>query len=307
MIILISLILILFSVIWVLIWRWFFQKEDSNLVLIKLCKKHFKIGDYKKVKELLSEIKESDFNSNILHMLGVSNLKLGKYEEAKGFFEKILSSSPKDIEALSNLAKVYEEQNNYEEAIEQYNKVLNENNKDLDSYLNIANIFYEQENYSEALSTVEKAKEIAPNVIKVLCSVVKYKICLCDSETQEYQKLIKEYASFDGKKDLPLDYNLFLAQLYAKNGNMKDALKHSLKATEIKEQGVEAYKLLGLIKLIKKDITGAKESLSIALNLQPSNLEIHNIFSYLLCTQDNYCEKEKCRQKYFKLVEKYIK
>lgn len=307
MIILIFLILIIFSIVWTLIWIWFFRGENPSVNVIGLAKKAFKVGDYKAVKEILSEIQDTNMNNDSLYMLGISNLKLGKYDDAKTILEKILSSSPKDVKTLSNLAKVFELQHNYADAIATYNKALSENSKDAETYVSIANIHYEQEQYNESLEILEKANKIIPHNNKILCSIIRCKISLCDENTNEYQKLVQEYANFEGKKDLPLDYNITIAKIYAKNGEIDASFKHCLKASEIKEQEIDVYTLLGLIKLIKRDIKGAKESLTIALNLQPSNIEVHNIFSYLLCSQDNYCEKEQCRQKYYKLVEKYIK
>lgn len=301
-------ILILFSVIWLSAWFWFFHKENASPAKMnKRIDNAFESGDYKKAKENLLKTPNLNSNTDALFKLGTSHFKLGEYEDAKKCFEQILKLTPKDINTLLNLAQLLEQQGNYEEAIEIYNKILSQNDKDILAYLRIGNIYSKQGKYESALEILEKAKQISPENIQIECSITRNKIELCDSESDEYKQLIDEYANFEGKEDLPNDFKFNLAKFYAKDGNIEGALEYCQKAIEESEHDVEAYQLQGLIKLISRDIAGAKNSLSIALNLQPSNTETHNIFSYLFCNQTDYCEKEKCRKKYYKLIEKYLK
>lgn len=309
MIALIFIILIIFCVVWLLLWSWFFKSEKaSGEKNNKSAKKAFEKGDFKKAKELFLAIGNISSNPEDNYQLGVSHLELKEYNEAKICFEQILKSEPKNIEALRNLAKILKQEKKYDEALEAYNKLISEKNDDIEAQLNIGNIYIEKEDYSSALEAFEKAKAIDPENVQALFYITKSKAELDKDESDEkYQETISEYKKLEEHENLPSDYYITVAKTYAKNGQLEEAISSCRKAIELKDQDIESYKLLGLIQLIKNDLNGAKNSLSLAVNLQSNNQEVHEIFSYLLCIQEDGCKKEKCRQKYFELIKKYLK
>lgn len=306
---LIFIILILFSIVWSLVWFWFFKNDKASIEKIyKSGDKAFEAGDYKKTKALLLSVPDLSANPDAKYKLGIAHLELGEYDAAKAIFEQILKTSPKNVGALSNLAKILQLQGKDNEALEAYSKIIKENSNDVNSYLAISDIYNKQGDYDKALETLEKIKSIVPDNAQVLFSIVKTKSASFDIESDDdYQQIIDEYTTLVGNPDLPKEFDIMLAKTYAKNGQIDEALVHCKKAIEINDSDIDAYRLLGLILLIKQDLAGAKNSLSMALNLKPSSVETHNIFSYLLCSQDKDCDREKCRKKYYKLIEKYIK
>lgn len=309
MILLILIILITFSFVWFLVWFWFFKNEKISAgKTYKLGKKAFKKGDYKKAKEAFLQMPEIDLNQDAKYKLGVSYLNLGEYEEAKTCFEKVLKSSPQNVDAMFNLVNVLQLQNKYDEALEISEKAIKENSKDINIYLSIGNIYYKKGNYEKALEILEQAREINPENEAIAFAIIKCKSEIIDVEDEEsYKKIIEEFYSLEEKGSLLPEFNISFAKIYAKNGHIDNAVAYCRKAIELKDSDIEAYRLLGLIQLIQKDLAGAKNSLSIALNLKPSSVETHDIFSYLLCNQDEHCERENCRKKYYKLIEKYLK
>lgn len=304
---LIFLIIVLFSVVLFLVWFWFYKGgslfSSFGKNLKKAIKKDFEKGNYKKVKELL--LKDPDLENNLdnKYKLGTVHLKLEEYEEAQTCLEDVLKKNPKHFEAMMGLAQVFQLQEKYPEAMEFYDKASKENVKDMDCPLNMGEILYKTGEFVKALEILEKAKELAPENVKIAFAIVKCRSELCDVDSkEECQKLIDEFNKLAGQEDLPKEFDTVIAKLYAKTGHIEDALYHCQNAVEINEKDIEAYKLLGLMQMLKKDLAGAKNSLSVALHLQSNNTEIHQLFSYLLCMHEEGCVMQKCRQKYFDLI-----
>lgn len=302
-------LLILFSVIWLLVWSWFFKSErSSDERFNKAAKKAFEDGNFKKAKELFLQSSNLNSDTEANYQLGVSRMELKEYKEAKECFEKVLKVEPKNIGALNNLAKLLKQEKKFDEALELYNKAATEKGDDIECQLNIGDIYYEKGEYDKALEFFEKAKAIDPENVQALFYLTKCKTELNASENDDvYQQGIEELTKLKDQENLPSDYHITMAKMHAKSGQLEEAISSCRKALELKDQDIEAYKLLGLIQLIKNDLSGSKNSLSIAINLQPNNQEIHEIFSYLLCMQEDDCQKENCRKKYFELIKKYLK
>lgn len=305
----IVLILSIFTILLSLVWKWFFENTNSQSDdTYKLSEKAFKDGDYKKVKELLSTSFSASATKEAKLMLGISRLNLGEFDSAKALFEQILKAMPKNFNALFNLAQAHQKQKNYDEAIDIYNKALNENKDNLDCIINIGIINYEKGKINDALEHLEKARQISPDNTLVLFSIAKCKSALCDLDNAEAcQQAIEEYAKIANSPDLPSEFNSDLARFYAKSGNIDGAMECCKKVLQINSENIEAYKILGLIQLIKKDFAGAKATLTTALNLKSDDIEAHNILSYVLCQNENECLRDKCREKYYEVIKKYLK
>lgn len=308
MIILVCLILLIFSIIWFCVWFWFFKgsKSFSNKVR-KALDTYLEKGNYVKAKNLLLRMPDLATNPDNKCKLGITHLKLNEYDEAKACFEQVLKTSPKNFDALFNLAQVLHSQKKYDEALDLYMKAANEQDKDINCPLNIGLIYYDQGNYSKALETLEKAKELSPDNVQVLFSIAKCKNELCNFDNEEeVNKLINEYIKLDGCADLPADFNISLAKLYAKTGEIDKALEYCQNAVDANGEDIEAFRLLGLIQLINREFSNAKGSLSAALNFQTDSAETHNLFSYLFCSHEEGCALQKCRQKYYELIKKHL-
>lgn len=307
MIVIASFILIVFSIVWGLVWFWFFKNDKiSGEKLYVDSQKFFGSGNFQKAKELLMQIPDLDSNQDAKFKLATACLNIGEYVEAQNYFSQILKTSPKNIDVLNNLAKVLQLQGKDAEAVDVYTKLLNENVKDVDSYLALAKIYKDQGQDEKVSEILEKAKSVVPDSAKILFAIIKNNSASSE-ELDDYTQLISEYTDLLNKPDLPEEFHISLATVYAKNGQIEESLAYCKKAIEANDSDIEAYRLLGLIQLIKNDIVAAKNSLSVALSLQSGSVETHNIFSYLLCDQDQDCEREICRKKYYKLIEKYIK
>lgn len=308
MIFVIFLILIIFSAVWVSVWFWFFKGGQSfSRKVRKALDNSLKEGDYKKAKNLLLRMPDLDTNPENKCKLGTAYLKLNEYDEAVACFEQVLKVAPKNFDALFNLAQIFQSQKKYDEALEMYTKAVSEQEKDINCPLNMGLIYYEQGNYDKALEILEKAKGLSPDNVQILFSIAKCKSELCNFDNEdEINKLINEFTKLDGCADLPADFNISLAKVYAKTGDIDKAFEYSKNAVEADGEDIDAYRLLGLIQLVNKEFPNAKSSLSAALNFQTDNAEIHNLFSYLFCSHEEGCALQKCRQKYYELIKQYL-
>lgn len=302
----IILIISIFTILLAFVWKWFFESvSEPDNDSYKLSKTAFKNGDYKKVKELLagsSSTKESKF------MLGLSLLHLDELDAAKEAFLQVLKAVPNNIDAMLNLAKVSQKQKNYDEALEMYAKILSINPDNLEAILNMGLVNLDKGKINDAFTYLNKAKELSPDNPQVLYSIAKCKSVMCDMDNEDACKeALEEYTKLENNPNLPSEFNSDLARLYAKSGDVDKALACCQKVLLQESENLEIYKLLGLVQFIRQDYEAAKTTLSTAINLKPDDVEAHNILSYVLCQNEDACLREKCREKYYEVIKKYLK
>ena len=310
----IFIILCLFVIAISAAWIWFFEREKPSYErLYKEGLKELHKNNYEKAAKIFANALELQPNYNdALYQLGLVNLKMGKYDEAKENLAKVLKNSPKDFGALFNMGVILQNQESYDEAKEFYLKALKENPNDGDCNYNFGKLNLLQKNYDVAKEYLEKSAQTLPDIHK---SAVDFSLIQCKEEAlmgemaEVQDSLIEEYLKFekDNAGNLPHDFHISLAKTYAKSGRMKESFDRCQKSLELNSEDVEAYKQMALMQLLKKDMVGAKKTLSTALNLQPKNEELHNLLSYVLCQQTNMCAAKKCREKYHEMIKKKFK
>jgi tetratricopeptide (TPR) repeat protein len=310
---LIFLILLIFSIFLIVlgsIWMWFFRSEkDFCEKIYEMGIKEFNAEQYKKAKTLFSKVIDMVPNyKDAKYRLGLTYLKLKNHENARVQFEESLSDSPNNFDILYNLASSLQSLEKFDEAETIYLKAMKENDKSTDSYFGLGLVKYNQKDFMQALEFFTKADELAPNN-----NLYSFYINRCKDAATDYEDLtqgteiINNYLGIENTSELPNDFELSLAIAYAKMGNIEEAEKYCKQALMKNSEDVESYKVLGLINLVRKDFDATKSFLKTALNLQPDNHEVHDILSYALCYQVDNCSLVECREKYFKLVKKFLK
>lgn len=314
MIISIILILSIFSIAIGIAWLWYIKSEKANYeLLFKEGLKEFKKNNYHSAEAAFEKAISLDPKfKEAIYQLGLVYLKLEDFAKASENFEKMLKLAPKDFNGLYNMGLALQNQGLYDEAKECFIKALQEdpNNKDCNFNLGVVN--FKQGDFSSATEFFEKVKEVDPEMAEASFYLVKCKDELIDSpigKEQETQTVIDEYLTFEKEhpEELPKDFHLSLAKAYAKKGQLKESFERCEKSLELNSDDPDTYNYLGLIQLIKKDLAGAKNSLSTALSLEPNNKEAHVLLSYVLCQQEDKCAMKKCRDKYQDLIKKLLK
>lgn len=309
LIIVISLILIIFSVLWIFLWGWFFRLNNSAFIrLQEIGTKAFEKGNYKKAKELLIRAlnKKGDFDLKL--QLGISHLNLREYKEAQKVFEQLLIQKPDNENLILNLITTLIKQCQFQNALEICNEILTKKPDDASILIKKAEIYYAQNEIEKALETTQLVDNLSPEnkdagILKLKCKSEMHD----PDNTEEYDEIIQELNGLIEKYGYPPEANLIFAKMYAKNGELESAVEACLNTITACPDDVEAYQLLGLTQLIQKDFASAKETLNKALELDKKNKETHNLYSYVLCQQVDNCPLDICREKYYKLIEKYIK
>ena len=291
------------------VWLWYLSSV-TNIVerFSNVAFKAFDRENYNKAVALLLRALKSKKNSKAaLLLLGQSYIGLKDYQKAKETFENLLKLNPKDFDTLFNYAQVLQAENKYTEANEFYNKALIENPKSIDCYYNLGVVAFKGGAYEKALESFYKAQELAPERIDVSFYIVKCKDEMCSYETlEDGQSIIDEYLELAEQPKLPPSYGVDLAKAYAKNGQSEEAFEGCKNALKSNDKDIEAYKLMGLLQLLKNDSPEAKNMLSIAIGLDIRDEEAHNILSYVLCQHDDRCIVDTCRQKYHETIKKLI-
>lgn len=305
----IFIILIIFIVALGAVWTWYVKNETAQEPdSFEAGGEAFRKKNFKKAETFLSKYLAANQNSKeARELLGQTYLELGNYDKAKECFDKLLKAAPKDPQILLNMAKVLEKQNAYDQAKDFYKIALQENPQDISVRNNIALVNYKQGNYEEAKEIFEKSLKDNPDNIEASFYLIKCESELCDFENSEHaEALIEKLLKLSKEPNLPKEFDVSLALAYAKTGQIDKTLAASQRALETDSENVEAYKILGLTQLIKKDLNSAKSALTTGLHLDPSNQELHELLSYVLCQQKNRCALKECRDKYMEVISKFI-
>lgn len=305
MIILILVILGVFSLIWILSLSLFFKFTKNDESLLGGADKAFENRDYKKAKKMFSKLSN---NPDAKFKLALAQINLGELEEAKATLEEILKVSSTHVDAMIVLANINSKQKQYGKALELFDKVLVIDPKNFESNIESSKIYSKQGDFVRAIEILEKLNEIFPDNSEVGFWLIFNKCNLKNTDNDDdCKQILKDYLSIEDKSDLPSEYHVELAKAYALNGFLDKAFEQCQQSLSKTVDDVKTYQLLGLINLIKQDAESAKNNLTTALNIEQSNKETHNLFSYVLCQSVTSCTLPKCRERYFKLVEKYLK
>ena len=99
-------------------------------------------------------------NGAILNSFGVVAANLGDNESARNSFEKAVQIDPTFLDAQKNLAEIYIATKEYEKGIETYQKILKQHGDDIESLLNVGRLYYEIGDVDSTRFILEKVLEI---------------------------------------------------------------------------------------------------------------------------------------------------
>lgn|SRR5574344_545443 len=307
--ILILILLTIFSIIWFFIWLWFFKygKTEKDVGILGL--KAFKRKNYRKAKELLLQAPSINTNIELRMRLAISHFELSEYKEAKEIFESLLQNEPYHKKVIWYLAKIAEKENDTDKALEYYTQIIEKEPACADTMLKTAWLLYRKDSYDDVTEKINEIKKLdtknkdIENECNILNLICQSNTCDID-DRYEYRKLMEEFKKNEKYGKKYSEFNLSYAKLFATSGNIKQAFEYCAKAIAINSENIEAYQLLGLIQLVKKNFSDAKNSLNVALTMDSQDQITHNLFSYVLCSQVKTCALSQCRETYFKLVSK---
>lgn len=124
---------------------------------------------------------------------GDRHFKDGNYEKAIEAYDKYLSNNPKNVKALYNKGRAYEEIGDLANAEKDFLKALESDSKNIQVLMSLSNVYQKQKNHSAALLYADYAVEIpgAPAMAYFLKGRALHQLGNTTEALREYSAAIK--------------------------------------------------------------------------------------------------------------------
>jgi tetratricopeptide (TPR) repeat protein len=109
---------------------------------------------------------KSPRSSALMNKLGITELMMQRYGEAKKWFEHSIKADRKFADAYNNLGVVYYEQRKYGAAVKQYRKAIAINDSAASFYSNLGAALFSKKDFEPAVLAYQKAVELDPDVFE---------------------------------------------------------------------------------------------------------------------------------------------
>ncbi|HYM75750.1 MAG TPA: tetratricopeptide repeat protein [Candidatus Dormibacteraeota bacterium] len=102
----------------------------------------------------------------LLNKIGISELMMQRYREAKKSFEQAIKADRKFADAYNNLGVVYYEQLKYGPAVKQYNRAIAVDDTSASFYSNLGAALFAKKEFDAAVVAYQRAVELDPDVFE---------------------------------------------------------------------------------------------------------------------------------------------
>ena len=162
------------------------QNNKEIINQIKKISNIFQSGNFldsiSKSKKLLHKVPNNEF---LLNIVGLSFLNLGKLNEAKDLYSKIIKQNPKITSFKNNYANVLKALDKVDEAEKILEGLIKTNPNYINAINNLANLKKNAKNFNEAIKLFNDALEIEPKNITIL-----YNLALCYRSTRNFNQVL---------------------------------------------------------------------------------------------------------------------
>ena len=163
------------------------QNNTDLIHQIKIVTNNFQAGNFidaiSKSKKLLHKIPNNEF---ILNIIGLSYLNLGRLDDAKNLYLKIIKQNPKVTSFKNNYANVLKALDKFDEAEKILNELIKSNPNYINAINNLANLKKDLKDFERSIELLNKALAIEPKNITVL-----YNLALCHRSLRNYDQVLK--------------------------------------------------------------------------------------------------------------------
>jgi tetratricopeptide (TPR) repeat protein len=166
-----------------------------------------------------ASLKTAPGNASVFNKIGVCQLLLQRYKEARNSFEHAIKADHNHADAYNNLGVVYYWGRSYGAAIRQYQKAIKLKNDAASYYSNLGHAYFSKKEFEKAIQNYAKAVKLDPDIFN-RSSHAGVQVKLASPEDQAH-------------------YDYVLAKLYARTG-IPDLSLHYLK--KAKEEGYRDFK-----------------------------------------------------------------
>lgn len=157
----------------------------------------------------------------LVQRMGFANMKLGRYREALGHFDRILMTSPEKTWVLKNAARCLMRIGDYSKALQHWNTIasLKGNENDAQFALNAATCHLELKEYDQAVRDFFKAEYLGAKPARVLRQLSW--ALLMNGDPERSRRYLQQAIEKTGA--IPNDY-LNMGHISLVTGNFSDAL-----------------------------------------------------------------------------------
>jgi tetratricopeptide (TPR) repeat protein len=157
-------------------------------------------------------LKGAPDSAELFNKIGICQLQMQRYKEAKKSFERALHADRKDAVAYNNLGVVYYEMRNYGAAIRHYEKAISLQNDSASYYNNLGAAYFGKKQFDQAILNYSKAMALDPDIF----------------ERTARGGVLAQLPSPEERAH----YDYVLAKLYARTGSPDRSLHYLRKAME---------------------------------------------------------------------------
>jgi len=105
-------------------------------------------------------------SGELLNRIGICELQMQRYHEAKKSFERSIKAEGKAADAYNNLGVVYYEEKHYGPAIKQYRRAIAIDNSSASFFSNLGAAQFARKEFDQAVASYQRALEIDPDVFE---------------------------------------------------------------------------------------------------------------------------------------------
>lgn len=105
-------------------------------------------------------------DSSVLNKIGITQLMMQRYKEAKKSFERAIHNDRKFADAYNNLGVVYYEDKKYSAAVKEYEKAISHDNSSASYFSNLGAAYFSKKKFDDGVNAYQHALELDPNVFE---------------------------------------------------------------------------------------------------------------------------------------------
>lgn len=157
-------------------------------------------------------LKATPGNPSVYNKIGICQLMMQRYKEAKKSFEHAIRTDRKYADAYNNLGVIYYQAHSYNGAIRQYEKAISLRDDAGSYYSNLGAAYFGKKQFEKAIQNYSKAMELDPEIF----------------ERTSHAGVMAQLPSPEDRAH----YDYVLAKLYARTGVPERSLHYLKKAME---------------------------------------------------------------------------
>jgi len=157
-------------------------------------------------------LKGAPSNASVFNKIGICQLMMQRYKEAKKSFERAIKADRNHADAYNNLGVIYYQARSYNAAIKQYEKAITLKDDAASYYSNMGAAYFGKKQFDRAIQNYARAMQLDPDIF----------------ERTSHAGVLAQLPSPEDRAH----YDYVLAKLYARTGVPERSLHYLKKAME---------------------------------------------------------------------------